>query len=111
MNKSSSQFMIDGVEDLLKIVGENIKLARIRRKMTQDELANRIHVDKRTISRMEQGDPSINFKNLLTVLITFGIEDSAYELASPDKDEVGKSLELLKQPKRVRSTDTLNDDF
>ena len=68
MKKSSSQFMIDGVAELLQQVGENIKIARVRRRITIQELANRVHVDERTISRMEKGDSSINFKNLMTVL-------------------------------------------
>ena len=64
MNKSSSNFMIDGVAEILQQVGKNIKIARMRRNITIQELANRVHVDERTISRLEKGDPSINFKNL-----------------------------------------------
>lgn len=103
--------MIDGVTELLKQVGSNIKLARMRRNITIKELANRIHVDERTITRLEKGDPSINFKNLLTALITLGIDDSVAKLANPDDDEVGKALEIQKKPKRVRNVDKLSDDF
>lgn len=103
--------MIDGVAELLQQVGSNIKIARMRRNLTIQELANRIHVDERTISRMEKGDSSINFKNLVTVLITLGIADSVVKLASPDDDEVGKALELQKKPQRVRKIDKLSDDF
>ena len=81
MNKSSSNFMIDGVAEILQQVGKNIKIARMRRNITIQELANRVHVDERTISRLEKGDPSINFKNLVTVLITLGISDSVLNLA------------------------------
>ncbi|MFW1799724.1 helix-turn-helix domain-containing protein [Acinetobacter nematophilus] len=111
MKKSSSNFMIDGITELLQQVGQNIKIARMRRNMTIQELANRVHVDERTISRLEKGDPSINFKNLVTVLITFGLADSVLNLAHPDHDEIGKALELQKKPKRVRNADKLNDDF
>ena len=111
MKKSSSLFMIDGVAELLQRVGENIKIARVRRRITIKELANRVHVDERTISRMEKGDPSISFKNLVTVLISLNIADSIEELAHPDHDEVGKALDIQKYPKRVRSLDKLSDDF
>lgn len=68
-------------------------------------------MDERTISRMEKGDPSVNFKNLLTVLMVLGIADSVTALAHPDSDEVGKALEIQKYPKRVRNIDKLSDDF
>jgi transcriptional regulator with XRE-family HTH domain len=100
-----------GVEELLQQVGQNIRTARIRRNLTILELANRVHVDERTISRLEKGDPSINFKNLVTVLMIFGLEDSVFDIAHPNADEVGRALELQKQPKRVRKMDQLSDDF
>jgi len=111
MKKSSSHFVMFGVEELLEQVGLNIKTARIRRNITIKELANRIHVDERTISRLEKGDTSINFKNLVTVLMVLGLEDSVLDLADPNQDQVGKALELKKQPKRVRKMDQLSDDF
>ena len=79
--------------------------------MTILELANRVHVDERTISRLEKGDPSINFKNLVTVLMVLGLEDSVFDLADPNADELGRALELQKYPKRVRKMDQLSDDF
>lgn len=68
-------------------------------------------MDERTISRMEKGDPSITFKNLITVLIVLGIADSVETLAHPDHDEVGKALDIQKYPKRVRTSNKLSDDF
>ena len=111
MKKSSSQFLMFGVEELLQQVGQNIKTARIRRNLTILELDNRVHVDERTISRLEKGDPSINFKNLVTVLMVLGLEDSVFDLADPNADELGRALELQKYPKRVRKMDQLSDDF
>ena len=111
MKKPSSQFLMFGVEELLQQVGQNIKTARIRRNLTILELANRVHVDERTISRLEKGDPSINFKNLVTVLMVLGLEDSVFDLADPNADELGRALELQKYPKRVRKMDQLSDDF
>ena len=111
MKKSSSQFLMFGVEELLQQVGQNIKTARIRRNLTILELANRVHVDERTISRLEKGDPSINFKNLVTVLMVLGLEDSVFDLADPNADALGRALELQKYPKRVRKMDQLSDDF
>lgn len=111
MKKFSSQFLMFGVAELLQHVGKNIRMARIRRNLTILELANRVHVDERTISRLEKGDPSINFKNLVTVLMVLGLEDSVFDIADPNADELGRALELKKYPKRVRKMDQLSDDF
>lgn len=111
MKKSSSHFLMFGVDEILQQVGQNIRTARKRRNLTIRELADRIHVDERTISRMERGDPSLNFKNLVTVLMVFGLEESVYNLADPDQDSVGKALERQKLPQRVRKIDQLSDDF
>ena len=111
MKKPSSHFLMFGVEELLQKIGQNIRIARKRRNLTIRELANRVHVDERTISRMELGDPSINFKNLVTVLMVFGLEDTVVDLADPNTDEVGKALEHQKLPQRVRKKDQLSDDF
>jgi len=111
MKKSSDHFVMFGVEELLQQVGRNIKTARTRRNITIKELANRIHVDERTISRLEKGDTSMNFKNLVTVLMVLGLEDSVYDLADPNADEVGQALERQKLPQRVRKKDQLSDDF
>lgn len=83
----------------------------MRRNITIKEWANRVHADERTISRLEKGGPSINFENLVTVLITFGIADSVLDVANPYHDEIGKALEMQKIPQRVSNTDKLNDNF
>lgn len=111
MKTNSNKFMIFGIEEILINVGKNIKIARIRRNITIKELANRSHLNERTISRLEKGDPSINFKNLVTVLITLGISDSVLNLANPNDDDLGKALEFQKNPQRVRNADKLKDDF
>lgn len=111
MKTNSNKFIIFGIEEILEKVGKNIKIARIRRNITIKELANRSHLNERTISRIENGETSINFKNLVTVLITLGISDSVLNLANPDDDEMGKALEISKYKKRVRAEKTMSDDF
>jgi transcriptional regulator with XRE-family HTH domain len=111
MKKTPSNFMIEGVAEIFQGVGENIRIARVHSRITIKELANRVHIDERTISQMEKGDPSINFKNLVTVLIVLNNEESIAELADTNHDEIGKALEIQKYSKRVRSMNQLRDDF
>ncbi|HHP4679939.1 TPA: helix-turn-helix domain-containing protein [Acinetobacter baumannii] len=69
-----------------------MKTARMNRNMTISELANRVHVDEKTISRLESGKPSSNLKNLISILVVFGLENSLLNIANPQNDEVGKHL-------------------
>lgn len=106
------EFMLDEFATLLKEIGANIRTARLRRNIKIKDLANRIHVDERTISRMENGDPSISLKNLIAVLYVFGLEDSLSEIASPLKDQEGIALDKLNSKKRAVSVkQEIRDDF
>lgn len=106
------EFMLDEFATLLKEIGSNIRTARLRRNIKIKDLANRIHVDERTISRMENGDPSISLKNLIAVLYVFGLEDSLSEIASPLKDQEGIALDKLNSKKRAVSVkQEIRDDF
>jgi transcriptional regulator with XRE-family HTH domain len=112
MKKSTSDFILEGVPDLMKMIGSNIRTARINRNMTIKELANRVHVDEKTISRLESGQPSTNLKNLISILIVFGLEDGLYTIANPQDDEVGKALASKRQRVRVRNINMrIDDDF
>jgi hypothetical protein len=43
--------------------------------------------------------------------MVLGMEDSVFDIADPNADELGRALELKKYPKRVRKMDQLSDDF
>jgi len=45
------------------------------------------------------------------VLWALGLESQFKDLASPDRDEEGKTLELARQPKRARQSGDLDADF
>ena len=112
MKRAASDFMLEGVEDLLVQIGSNIKTARMNRNMTISELANRVHVDEKTISRLESGKPSSNLKNLISILVVFGLEDSLLSIANPQNDEVGKALATKKVRVRANNkSEDISDDF
>ena len=46
------------------IIGERIKLARTKKKLTQEKLAEKLDVSVPYLSRVECGDASINLKRL-----------------------------------------------
>lgn len=67
-------------------LGDNLALARVRRKESQREWASRIGVSVPTLIRMERGDPSVSMGIYLTALWMMGRSKALGELADPEKD-------------------------
>lgn len=83
-------------------LGEHVRIARKRRRLLQSELAQKAGVGEKTIRRLENGDAGVSIGNVLNVLWALGLLSSASALAAPDHDEHGKTLELVRLPKRIR---------
>jgi DNA-binding XRE family transcriptional regulator len=89
-----------------------IKLGRRERRMSEDDLAGRAGIARRTLQRIEHGDPqcAIGLFFELAVLVgvkLFDIDDHA-SLAM-HLDRVNDKLAVL--PSRVRSSVRVHDDF
>ncbi len=56
------------VRDRLGAYGERVRIARMRRRWSQAELAERMGVERRTVSRLERGSPGVSTGALLTAL-------------------------------------------
>ncbi len=95
---------------LVTELGQRIRIARIRRNKSQDDLARACGITRRTLYRLEQGDSGIANGTLLTVLWALGLLDSAAGIADPDTDQHGKILEAAKRPTRAR-VEKLDNDF
>jgi len=95
------------VTESLRVLGENILIARKRRKMTKKDLAERMFVSIPTLNRLEKGDPNVGIKILASALWCLGLHHQIAFVASPDSDEIGKSLEL----NRLKTSKKLDNDF
>lgn len=76
---------------LLKAVGENMKLARLRRKLTMDQVSERAGISRPTLSSLEKGNPAVSLGNVLQVLLVLGLEKDILLLA--DDDVLGRKLQ------------------
>jgi transcriptional regulator with XRE-family HTH domain len=82
---------------LLEQMGENIKLARKRRKLTTIQVAERADIVRTTLYQIEKGNPSVAIGAYFNVLRVLGLQDDFLKLAADD--ELGRKLqdmELLK---------------
>ena len=92
-------------------LGENIRLARVRRRLSQEELALACGITRKTIYALEKGAPGASVTTAFTVLWKLGLLGTAAALADPDADEHGKILEAARRPKRVRNPVDIDNDF
>ncbi|HSV51822.1 MAG TPA: helix-turn-helix domain-containing protein [Burkholderiaceae bacterium] len=110
--RKRSAFPFEVSESAVKL-GENLRVARVRRSMTQDDLALRCNITRKTLSEIEKGQPGVTYGNVLTVLWTLGLLEGVKKVADPDADEHGRILDAARQPKRIRnsSASAIDNDF
>ena len=82
----------------LKIMGEQIMLARKRRHLSMQDIANRATVTRLTVSKVEHGDPTVSMGIYARVLFALNLEKDITLLAADDA--LGRQLqdaELLRR--------------
>jgi len=92
------------VAEQIRELGHRVRLARLRRRLDQAELAKTCHIARTTLQRLERGSPAVAVGSLYTVLWTLGLLPTAAGTADPDADEHGKTLDAARQPQRARGT-------
>jgi transcriptional regulator with XRE-family HTH domain len=70
----------------LRALGENLSIARSRRRESQRVWAKRLGVSIPTLIRMERGDPGVGAGIYVTALWLIGRSNALSELAAPDLD-------------------------
>lgn len=92
-------------------MGANIRLARARRRLSQEELAQACGITRKTLYALEKGAPGATIATTFTVLWKLGLLNTAVALADPDGDEHGKILEAARRPQRIRHAVDRDNDF
>ncbi|REC60430.1 transcriptional regulator [Chryseobacterium pennae] len=93
MSLTRKQTIFPKYNSILEQMGENIKLARKRRKLTTMQVAERADITRATLSKIEKGNPSVAFGAYFNVLRVLGLEKDILKLASDD--ELGRKLQDL----------------
>ena len=66
------------------MVGQQIKLARLRRNLSMEQLCERILISRNTLSKVEKGDPSVAFGIYVKVLYALGLDEDILFIAKDD---------------------------
>lgn len=89
--KRKKQILFPKYKKILEQVGENIKLARKRRKLTTMQVAERADIDRSTLYEIEKGNPSVSMGAYFNTLRVLGLQNDFLKLAADD--EYGRKLQ------------------
>lgn len=76
---------------ILTEVGEQLKLARLRRRHSSKQVAERAGMSRSTLVKIEKGNPAVSIGYYLSVLKVLGLEKDFLLLAKDD--EFGRKLQ------------------
>lgn len=91
--RSKQQILLPRFQKILEQLGENIKLARKRRKLTTIQAAERAGIDRTTLYQIEKGNPSVSMGAYFNVFRVLGLHDDFMKLA--EDDAFGRKLQDL----------------
>ena len=89
-------------EQKMQIVGEQIRLARLRRNLSVAQVAERATCSPLTVSRIEKGAPTVAIGIYLRVLYALQLDDDILSLAKDD--ELGRALQDMNMIPRKRAS-------
>ena len=103
LNIADNQKLPPAVESYLSHLGESIRTARKRRRIKMQEMASRMFVARKTLYRLEKGDPGVSIGILASALWVLGLEKDLLQIADPERDKIGVYRERQHLPQRVRA--------
>ena len=99
------------VEQALKTFGRNLRTARLRRKQTIEEVAEKIGTGVRAVRDAESGKASTGIAVYTALLWLYDLLHPFEDLANPLKDQEGLARAAAKENVRARKSGGLDNDF
>ena len=88
------QFLSGPEEEELSLLGGRIRLARIRRSLTQAEIAERTGFSRSTVVDLESGKPGVSIGAMVSVLAALGLQGKLEELEMSAQKRAGGARDV-----------------
>jgi transcriptional regulator with XRE-family HTH domain len=101
---------MDHLPSLLRTMatlGEQLRLARLRRRLGTVQVAERAGIARQTLYRIERGDPAVGLGLYAQVLLVLGLEKDLLKVAQDDV--LGRKLQDAQLPTKQRAPKRRND--
>ena len=99
--KTRNTILLPRAQKPVSVLGENIKLARLRRKFSAEQVAERANISRPTLVSIEKGSPNVTIGAYVKVLSVLGLETDIMEVAKDDN--LGRRLQDAKLIVRERA--------
>lgn len=99
------------VEVALKVLGRDLRTARLRRKLTLVDVADKLGLTRQIIARAEQGHPTTAISVYVALIWTFGFLGRLAEVTDPAKDLEALALLKARDPSKANPSGGLDNDF
>jgi transcriptional regulator with XRE-family HTH domain len=90
------------VKRALAKLGDDIRSARTRRRISTTVMAERAFITRTTLYKVERGDPGVSLGIYATVLFVLGFTERLAVIADVRTDDVGLQLDEERLPRRIR---------
>lgn len=94
----------------LRDVGAHAQTWRKLRGLTQNQVADRAGIDRKSLMRVERGDGGVSFQVVLRVLHALGVLDDLPAAVDPYATDVGRMRADERLPQRVRPREVKRDN-
>lgn len=86
---------------ILEALGQNLRMARLRRQISAQQVAERANISRSTLWQIEKGSPAVAMGAYLQVLFVLGLENDLLNVGADDA--LGKKLQDLNLKVRARA--------
>ncbi len=89
--KLRKPILLPKAQKAISTLGENIKLARLRRRYSTQQVSERANISRPTLLSIEKGNPNVSIGAYVKVLMVLGFENDIHNVAKDD--ELGRRLQ------------------
>ncbi len=102
MRTLATQALPRAARQALAKLGEDIAVARKKRRISTVSMAERAFISRGTLYKVERGDPSVSIGIYATVLALLGLAHRLAHAADRRDDTLGLDIDEDRLPRRVR---------
>lgn len=92
---------------IIRRMGQDFRIARLKRRYTQEDMALKMGVSIGTVKRFEAGEVGVSIGTVMAAFEALGCRDRMDGILDESKDPIGLWLDRGRLPQRVRKSKSL----
>lgn len=102
MRSSATNTLPRPARDALAKLGEDIAVARKKRRISTVSMAERAFISRNTLYKLERGDPSVSIGIYAAVLAILNLVENLGDVADRSNDELGLDIDEDNLPEKIK---------